>query len=103
MTSPAYDLGGNTIYVDDIKIGATRPGLPSTAQSVAALLKQTTTTAAGATKTLTASNAGQIILLDTAGGSVVTLPAATGSGNTFRFLVSVLATSASHKVQVANS
>lgn len=59
--------------------------------------------AAGATKTLTAANNNQTIKLDTLAGSVVTLPAATGSGTKFKFLVSVLATSASHKIQVANA
>lgn len=60
--------------------------------------------AAGATKTLTvAANNNQTVRLDTVGGSVVTLPAATGSGAKFKFLVTVLATSASHKIQVANA
>lgn len=59
--------------------------------------------AAGSTKTLTEANAGQIINLDTATGSVVTLPAATGSQNMYRFRVSVLATSNSHIVKVANA
>lgn len=58
---------------------------------------------AGSTKALTAANNNQVIKLDTLTGSVVTLPAATGSGAKFRFLVSVLATSNSHKIQVANA
>lgn len=61
-------------------------------------------TAAGATKTLTAADhGGRTILLDTAAGSVVTLPAAAGSGVKFRFLVSVIATSNSHIIKVANA
>lgn len=59
--------------------------------------------AAGATKTLTAAQDKKTIKLDTASGSVVTLPAATGSGVRFRFVVSVIATSNSHIVKVANS
>lgn len=59
--------------------------------------------AAGATKTLTAADSGVTQKLDTLAGSVVTLPAATGTGNRFKFLVTVLATSASHKIQVANA
>lgn len=59
--------------------------------------------AAGSTLTLTSEHNGKTIALDTLTGSVVTLPAATGSGCKFRFVVSVLATSNSHKVQVANS
>lgn len=58
--------------------------------------------AAGATKTLVTSDGNQTIALDTAGGSVVTLPAATGSRVSYLFYVTVLATSASHKIQVAN-
>lgn len=59
--------------------------------------------AAGATKTLTNDDNGKTVKLDTAAGSVVTLPAATGSGAKFKFLVSVLATSNSHKIQVENA
>lgn len=59
--------------------------------------------AAGGTLTLTrALHNNGTILLDTLTGSVVTLPAATGTGSRFRFLVKTLATSNSHKVQVAN-
>lgn len=59
--------------------------------------------AAGATLTLTAADSGKSINLDTAAGSIVTLPAASGTGNRFRFIVSVLATSNSHIVKVANA
>lgn len=59
--------------------------------------------AAGATKTLTAANNNQVIKLDTAGGSAVTLPPATGSGAKFRFLVTVLATSAAHVISAVGS
>jgi|SRR5581483_1394190 len=57
---------------------------------------------AGSTKTLTAANNKQVIFLDTATGSTVTLPAASGSGNRFRFVVTVKAASNSHVIQVAN-
>ena len=46
---------------------------------------------------------GATIYLNTAAGSTVTLPAATGSGVEYTFMVSALATSNSHKVQVANA
>lgn len=60
--------------------------------------------AAGSTLTLTElAHDGKTILLDTASGSVVTLPAATGSGATFKFAVSVTATSNSHIVKVADA
>lgn len=60
--------------------------------------------AAGGTLSVTAAlHAGRTILLDTAAGSVCTLPASSGSGNKYKFLVSVLATSNSHIVKVANA
>jgi hypothetical protein len=60
--------------------------------------------AAGGTLSATlAAHDGKTILLDTASGSVVTLPAASGSGARFRFLVSTTATTNSHIVKVANA
>jgi hypothetical protein len=57
--------------------------------------------AAGATETAAVTtHDSRIILLDTAAGSVVTLPAATGSGAVYKVIVSVLATSNSHIVKV---
>lgn len=60
--------------------------------------------AAGATLTVTtALHDNKTILLDTLAGSVCTLPAASGSGARFKFVVKAKATSNSHKIQVANS
>lgn len=60
--------------------------------------------AAGGTLTLTkASHAGKTIALDTAAGSIVTLPPSTGDGSVYRFLVTVTATSNSHIVKVGNA
>lgn len=60
--------------------------------------------AAGATLAVTeALHDGKIILLDTAAGSICTLPAASGSGARFRFQISIVATSNSHIVKVANA
>lgn len=59
--------------------------------------------AGGATISLTAANDKQTVRLDTLAGTIVTLPAATGSGVRFRCLVTVIATSNSHKIQVANA
>lgn len=59
--------------------------------------------AAGGTLSATVDDHdGKTILLDTAAGSVVTLPAATGSGAIIKCLVSVTATSNSHIVKVAD-
>ena len=43
------------------------------------------------------------INLDTAAGSTVTLPPATGSGKHYKFIVKTLATSNSHIIKVANA
>lgn len=60
--------------------------------------------AAGATLAMTeAAHEGKIICLDTAAGSVVTLPPSTGGGAVYRFLVTVTATSNSHVIKVANA
>lgn len=60
--------------------------------------------AAGGTLAATeAAHEGRIIALDTLTGSVVTLPAATGSGGRYRFITTVLATSNSHVIKVANA
>lgn len=59
--------------------------------------------AAGSALTLTAaSHSGRLIQLDTATGSTVTLPASSGSGAVFECVVTVLATSNSHIIKVAN-
>jgi co-chaperonin GroES (HSP10) len=89
------DLAGNVLIVKDIKTGATTPGTSG---------QTNRNVAAGSTLTLTsAQHAGRTILLDTATGSVVTLPASTGGGDVYTFVVSTLATSNSHIVKVANA
>jgi hypothetical protein len=62
--------------------------------------------AAGSTRQLKDTESGSTVFLDTAAGSTVTLPAYNSPGDIgakFRFIVSVLATSNSHKIQVANA
>lgn len=59
--------------------------------------------AAGSAKTLASIDAGSIVCLDTAAGSTVTLPTSSGSGRTFKFLVTVTATSNSHVIKVGNA
>jgi hypothetical protein len=59
---------------------------------------------AGATLTVVPEvHQGATIYLNTATGSTVTLPAATGSGSEYTFMVSALATSNNHTVKVANA
>ena len=58
---------------------------------------------AGASITLSAANSDTTTLLNTAAGSVVTLPAALGTGNVYKFLVTATTTSAAHKILAASS
>lgn len=60
--------------------------------------------AGGGTLTMTeAAHAGKTIALDTAAGSVITLPTSTGGGAVYKFLVTVTATSNSHIIKVGNA
>ena len=64
-------------------------------------LRERATVAAGSTITLTRLlHGGRLILLDTAAGCTVTLPAATASGTHFDFLVTVAPTSNQHRINV---
>lgn len=67
------------------------------------LARQNSLIPAGSARTLTKEQAFKTVLLDTAAGSVVTLPPATGTGDEYEVCTSVLATSNSHKLQVANA
>lgn len=60
-------------------------------------------TPGGAARTLVAADAGKMIQLDTAAGTTITLPAAEGTGNIYGFVTTVIATSNSHVVKVANA
>lgn len=60
-------------------------------------------TAGGSARTLTHADAGMFIMLDTAAGTTITLPAALGTGDEFHFVTTVIATSNSHIVKVANA
>ena len=82
----------------------TSRGAYATGGQLKAFVGSGTLVAGGATLAMTqAAHAGRIIALDTAAGSIVTLPASTGSGAVYRFLVTVTATSNSHIIKVANA
>jgi hypothetical protein len=58
----------------------------------------------GSTLTVTAaSHGGRCIALDTLTGTTITLPAATGSGNRYCFVVTVAATSNQHRINVVGN
>ena len=50
-----------------------------------------------------ASHAGRTMVFDIASGATVTLPAASGTGNVYKFFVKTTVTSNSYKIQVANA
>jgi len=89
------DEGGYVLYVVSLSSGAVTTGsVPGSSTPVAA----------GGTLTLTkATHDGRTIVFDTAAGSVITLPAATGTGAKFRCVVSILATSNSHVLACAGT
>ncbi len=92
-----YHLNGSTLYVDEAGTGVT-------AADLIRLKTSASLVAGGATIAVTvAAHNGKTIKLDTAAGTIATLPAATGSGARFKFLVTTLATSNSHVIQVANN
>ena len=57
---------------------------------------------ANATMT-SAANAGRTMVLDIASGATVTLPAASGTGNIYKFFVATTVSSNDYIIQVANS
>ena len=59
--------------------------------------------AGGTLAVTTAAHDGKIIALDTAAGSTCTLPAATGTGSVFTFVVTVTPTSNAHIVKVTGN
>lgn len=93
-------LPGDTFPIINTGAGGTNRGATAT---YAQIVAGPGYAAGGSTKTLVAADSGKTIKLDTAAGTVVTLPAATGSGAKYKFLVTVLATSNSHKNQVASA
>lgn len=89
---------GGTLALAGTAIAATAAEINAFCDSSARLV------AGGSTLTMTeAAHDGKTICLDTATGSVVTLPTSTGGGAVYEFLVTVTATSNSHIVKVGNA
>ncbi len=59
--------------------------------------------AGGASLPVTAAMSGKTIRLDTAAGTVATLPAATGTGNKYKFFCTTTTTSGAHKILAVGS
>ncbi len=92
------DQGGYELYVVSVTAGVVTTGLTSGGTGGGAPVL------AGATLTLSAAeHNGRTIYWDQASGSVITLPAATGSGAKFRLVVSTTVTSNSHQLLCAGT
>lgn len=88
------DLGGNDLLVNSISTGVASANTSSS-------VKQAGISGGSALTLVPALHSGKVINLDTATGTTITMPTvgATGSGNTYLFVVTVLATSNSHVIQ----
>jgi hypothetical protein len=98
-------LGSSTGATTFTSANAGASNYTVTVPAVTGTLKMTTTppVAVGSTLAVTSASAGATLLLNTASGSVATLPAATGSGATYKFVVSTTVTSNSHKILAATT
>lgn len=94
------NLGGNTLYCNYVKTGFTDAGatasnlLPTSANPASVLTANTT---------LTTGNLGTNIMLNTATGFTVTLPAATGTGNQYIIYVQTTAAGGNYVISAAGS
>lgn len=103
-TSDQLVLNGTAITSTAAELNILDGVLATAAEINRAADTSTRLVAAGATLTVTeALHDKKLIALDTAAGSICTLPAATGSGAVYRFVVTVTATSNSHIIKVANA
>jgi hypothetical protein len=96
----AYNLNlTGTPQIGGVSLTATAAEINNVADTSSRLV-----TADAATLAVTAAaHDGKVIVFDRAAGVTATLPAATGSGATFRFTVKTLVTSNSYKIQVADN
>jgi len=82
-------------------------GLTATAaeiNAVADVSTQAAIAANGDTLAVTAAlHAGKVVAFGKTTGTIVTLPAATGTGHTYRFVISITATSNANIIKVANA
>lgn len=107
VTQDNVTINQGTLYSVNLvtpSIGGTALG--STAAEVDAECDVSTRLVAATAATLAvtaAAHAGRIVLLDRAAGVTATLPAATGSGNVYRFIVKTTVTSNSNIIKVADN
>lgn len=92
------DLGGDTLYVNDIVFGDTAPGnLSGTTLSTAISGAGLVVNANAATVALTTAQSGSVITFNRLAGSTVTLPTP-AIGLSYTFIVGTVNTSSAYKV-----
>ena len=103
-TSAVVDEGGNIICCKYVKTGYNNPGsMSGTGASVLASAVGNVVNA-GSTLTMTAdAHLGTYVACNALAGSAITLPAATGTGNTYTIVVTITPTSNQHTVTAAGS
>lgn len=100
-TAPTVTSGGTVVSTTATQ---TLTNKTLTSPTVTSPVINSAAVAGGSSLTLTvAAHDGKTILLDTAAGTTITLPAATGSGARFTFVVSVAATSNQHRINVVGN
>lgn len=98
-------IGGTTVSSSAAELNILN-GLTATAAELNRACDKSTSVVADTASTLTvvvATHGSRTITLDRAAGTTVTLPAATGSGEIFRFVIVTTITSSSTIIKVANS
>ena len=102
-----YTISGNWAFTGTNTFSGTNTFTGTTSLTAATLTSpviNTAMVAGGSSLTLTAAtHGGKTIALDTAAGTTITLPAATGSGTTFTLVVTVAATSNQHRIDVVGN
>lgn len=97
-------LDGMTSSTEELNI---LTGVTATADEINAaadISEQAAIAEAGATLTVTAAlHAGKVVAFGRAAGTIVTLPAATGTGHIYRFVIATAATSNANIIKVANA
>lgn len=104
-STPQFTINGSSSGASVLQAPATGGGtivLPSGSGTLA-LASGQAPVACGATCAVTVASAGGNILLNSASGSIATLPAATGTGNSYQFYVTVTVSSNKDAILAASS
>lgn len=93
-------INATTLSIGGTDVGATAPEI----DAVADISAQAAIAANGDTLTVTAAtHAGKVVQFGKTTGTIVTLPAATATGHTYRFVIGTTATSNANIIKVANA